>query len=200
MDHTAYCLGCGTALGSDHFCSACGTAAGSVPATGTPPAPSAPTDRNVPVACILAGAGMVLGAFLPWVKITAPFVGSMTTSGIDGGDGWVAVVAGLVVAFAGWSVFSGSVTSTARSLVLIGAVVAGGLALFEYADISSRFAEVRSDMDAEGSVFGVSPSDLVDTAYGAGLHLITASAAAAFVLGLRLPAARAVVVAQGVRS
>jgi len=36
-----------------------------------------------------------VGAFLPWIKITAPFIGSMTASGIEG-DGLITLILSLL--------------------------------------------------------------------------------------------------------
>lgn len=184
-----YCMRCGTALEGERFCRTCGTAAG----TAAPPPPpplvvAVPSQaRTLAVGCIVAGAGLVVGPFLPWARITAPLVGTLTKSGIEGGDGWLSVAAGVVVAFAGWSLLGARPAASARILVILGALAAGGLALFEYADISNRFSDIRASLDTTPSVFGVSASDLVNVGYGAGLHLIAASAAAALVLGLCLP-------------
>lgn len=185
-----FCTQCAAILDGAAYCTTCGTPVGASP----PPAPSVVANaqpdrsgRNLAVVLLLAGAGMALGSFLPWVKVTAPFIGTLTKSGIEGGDGWFTLVAGGVVAFAGFTLLNRDDVGTLKRLVILAAVVAGILCIYEYSDISSRFADARAEADSSGDVFGVSASDLLVTTYGAGLHLITGSTVVAFIAGLRLP-------------
>ena len=47
----------------------------------------------------LAGAVFtVIGAFLPWVTVTAPFLGTVSRSGMEGGDGPIFLALGAVAA------------------------------------------------------------------------------------------------------
>lgn len=194
-EQARFCAGCATPLGGAAFCTNCGTPAGQAPTlASSPSSPVAVGDpatesraRTLAMLCILAGAGMAVGSFLPWIKVTAPFVGTVTKSGIEGGDGWFSVIAGGVVAFCGLTVLNRQQSGAAKGVVILAALVAGILCVYEYSDISSRFADVRSQLDSSGSVFGVSASDMVATAYGAGLHLIAGSAVLAFIVGLQLP-------------
>jgi uncharacterized PurR-regulated membrane protein YhhQ (DUF165 family) len=116
---------------------------------------------------------MIVGSFLSWMKATAPFVGTLSKSGVDGGsDGWISVGLGIVI-----------IASTIRyrrthklaiwGIALPGALC-GVLVIFELADISRRFADVKAQ------------TDLVATSYGPGLIVIAAAAIAAFICGLTL--------------
>ena len=50
-------------------------------------------ERQAARLTILGGAALAVGSFLPWVQS-----GGETASGISGGDGWVTLVAGVVLA------------------------------------------------------------------------------------------------------
>ena len=143
----------------------------------TPPTAAAPTATSRPsqaggIAAILGGAGLILGSFLPWAKVSAPFIGTITKSGMEGGDGIFSLAAGVLAVLLGITLLSRPHVATRIVLLLTGM---GGvaLALFEANDISHRFADARAQ------------SDLVVPTYGAGLWLIGVAAvlviAAAFI-------------------
>jgi hypothetical protein len=78
--------------------------AGSAPADGDEPRPAKPSplggrSRNQ---LILLGCAAVIGisCFLPWVKVQ--FFGSITASGIDGGDGWIFLAGAALIALLAW--------------------------------------------------------------------------------------------------
>jgi len=107
----------------------------------------------------LGGAGcLAAGSFLPWAKVIAPFVGTVTKSGIDGGDGWLTLAAGAVIAL-----LVGQ-RRAPRFVVLVGAL-ALALVIYEIADIRHKFAGVNSEF--------------VSTSIGGGLYLCGLGAAAA---------------------
>jgi hypothetical protein len=123
------------------------------------------------VLAILAGALIVLGAFLPWVKATAVFVGTITRSGMEGGDGPIFLGAGIVIAALGlWSVMGRP--AAAPVLLILGGLAVGGLTLLEYNDVSERVGGLGSDL-ATASV-------------GAGIWSLFAGATASLVAGLIL--------------
>src|SRR3989304_3421974 len=51
---------------------------------------------------ILGGAGRAIGSFLAWGEILG-----ITASGMDGGDGWVTLIAGVVLIAVGYMAYSG---------------------------------------------------------------------------------------------
>jgi len=115
---------------------------------------------------MLAGGAAVLvvvGAFLPWVKATAPLVGQITQSGVgDGGDGLYTLILGMaVIASLGWNYLGQPVGSRpGRSLfVLLGLA---GLAIAAVAIMD--MGEVGDRRDAIGS-------DLVIVSTGEGLYM-----------------------------
>lgn len=116
---------------------------------------------------MLCGAGaLILGAFLPWVKLSAPFVGTVTMAGTDnGGDGWLMVVAGVVI---------GALALTQKGpMAFIGSVVAvltGLVLIYDGQDIAGRLADIDDD---------IATAD-----FGAGFYLCAAGAIASLVGGI----------------
>jgi hypothetical protein len=71
------------------------------------------------IMAIAGGLLFALGAFLPWIKVTAPFVGSLSVSGMEG-DGIFFLVGGLFIAALGlWSIL-GSPKAAPALLILSG--------------------------------------------------------------------------------
>jgi hypothetical protein len=79
-----------------------------------------------------AGAGLIVGALMPWAVLTAPFVGQLTRSGMDG-DGLFTAGMGLV------AIIVALVSNGSRKYLwlLLLAVAAGGIALIDIVDIAS---------------------------------------------------------------
>ena len=78
---------------------------------------------------ILGGAGLAIGSFLAWGEVIG-----ITVSGIDGGDGWFTLVAGVVLAATGYMAYSGKPLPMWVGWVAL--VVGAGVALINYFDIS----------------------------------------------------------------
>jgi hypothetical protein len=79
---------------------------------------------------ILGGAGLAIGSFLPWGEIFG-----VTTSGMDGGDGWFTLTAGIVLVGVGYLAFTGAV-ALPEWLGWVALVVGAGVAILNYFDIS----------------------------------------------------------------
>jgi hypothetical protein len=112
----------------------------------------------------VAAAALILGSFLPWVRVDA-FGFSASRSGIDeGGDGWFTLVAGVVAVVA--FVVVANDTTRAHRAPLIAALVVSAVALLvgivDWADVHDRVAET----DGLATV-------------GVGLYLVVVAAAAA---------------------
>ena len=123
--------------------------------------------RTAALVMIGGAVAVAVGCFLPWIKATAPFVGTLTKSGVDnGGDGVIALaLAAGLAAIALRSRDRAAPWAKAGAAVLIALLVA--LVMYEVGDISSRFADIEAE------------SDLVTTSYGSGLILIGAGILAA---------------------
>ena len=122
-----------------------------------------------------AGAAMAIGAFLPWAKVTAAFVGTISVSGMDGGDGWLFLIGGIVLGVLGWRLRFASRSLIGPSILT---VILGVLAIVEVGNVSSRIDDVQDTGMASASV-------------GFGLWLLCAAAVVSVFGILRIRSARA---------
>jgi hypothetical protein len=92
---------------------------------------------RAPVAATLAIAGgalLAIGSFLPWGETTfgeAFGGGAYTSTGVDGSDGWITLLAGAVVLLAGAAFAAGRGRRPLAVVVICAALVGGGLGLFD---------------------------------------------------------------------
>lgn len=131
-----------------------------------------------PWVLVAAGGIAIIGSFLPWANVTAPFVGTMTVSGVDGSDGWITAALGLVVAVYGGLLVRGQrLPVVAPVLSALAALALVGVGVWKVADVSSSAAKLRSSMAAstKDDVFGIGKamSDAVHISVGSGLWLLT---------------------------
>jgi hypothetical protein len=97
------------------------------------------------------------GAFLPWA--TASTLGlSISRSGVDGGDGWISVVAGALAALVAWRLFGGGKVLAARILGTVAGVAILLVGSVDLGDVNSKLAGIDNSGLAVGQV-------------GAGLYL-----------------------------
>jgi len=151
------------------------------PARSTPPSP-VPTDDEAPrrqaAMIALGGAGAVaVGCFLPWAKLTVPFIGTVTRSGMDGGNGVIFLGLAGATAVVGGRLLSSTPEQLGRyrlglAVLALALVVLTGT---EVADLRTLFTEV-SDPEAQ-----LRPS------YGSGVWLVGLGAAATVVASVRMP-------------
>ena len=101
---------------------------------------------------LVAGVLAILGSFLPWIQATAPLVGTISRTGLDGGgDGIISIVLGIVMALFAIAILARSGRrNVARVGALICAVALGALAYFDIADVNSRIAGL--DVNVNGSI------------------------------------------------
>lgn len=122
---------------------------------------------------IVAGVLVALGSFLPWITLRAPFVGQISRSGLEGGDGIFTLVLGLGLAALGVArITSDTERTIQRWALLLGAIV-GGIGGLNFADAQARAADVARE--AEGAAIG---------AVGMGLWVILVGAVFALLAGL----------------
>lgn len=147
-----------------------------VPST-PPPAPVPPPPDQVPTAgpsaglsdeqrqgayLILGGAGAVaVGCFLPWISITAPFIGTVSKAGIEGDGVFFLAIAALIALFA-FDLVRKVPPNIGRRRWGLGVLIAAAalLTALEVADITSRFADISGEELP------------VATSYGPGLWLV----------------------------
>jgi uncharacterized membrane protein (TIGR02234 family) len=85
-----------------------------------------------PVAGILGvvgGALLALGSFLTWAEVTGGGT-SVTAKGVDGSDGYITLVAGLVAVVAGIMMARGT-RRVLAVLVILAGIVGGGIGLYD---------------------------------------------------------------------
>jgi hypothetical protein len=129
-------------------------------------APAAFADQGVRV-LVLGGAGLlVAAAFMPWLTLSAPFVGRITALGIEG-DGVLTAGLGVLALVVGIPLMRGAAITRARAV--------GLLALGALASLIAIFAMTTIQA-------GVSELELGVGQGGVGLWL-TAAAAAVLVAG-----------------
>jgi hypothetical protein len=118
----------------DRECGVCGAQFGS------PAGPPAPAEMGWGGAlAVVGGLAAALGSFLPWATASALVV-SVSKTGMEGGDGLVTLVVGLLTALAGAAVLAGS--HLMRGVCFLGGAALAGVAVFEMADVSSRMADL----------------------------------------------------------
>lgn len=127
------------------------------------------SERSLPKAQLLGWLGigggllLVVGSLLPWITATAPLIGTISRSGVSDGqsDGVFTLIVGAAAAtVGGLTLLRVTDTKTAGWLLLIAALVGGGIGVVDFADVTSRI----SDMQAE--------SDLVIGSIGMGLWVV----------------------------
>jgi hypothetical protein len=95
---------------------------------------------------MLGGASaMVLGVFLPWVKLTVPIIGTIGKAGIDG-DGKIVLGLALAVGVCGYLLITNRanpIASVLGSLIALGAVV---IMVFEAIDTESRLSSLSETL------------------------------------------------------
>jgi hypothetical protein len=182
---SSYCPSCGKARhGSMRFCDGCGydyvsTVAGATtgnqttaPPVSSPVAPRTGSVAPASVAAVVGGLLVAVGSFLPWVTASTVF-GSLSRSGIDGGgDGWVTLIAGSVIALLGLITIN-KPNRGANLLIAVAAAVAFLIVALDFSDIQSRIASVESE--SEGMALG---------GVGIGLWMVALGAIVAFVASL----------------
>lgn len=160
------CAGGHDVPSGNRFCGVCGGEAVSVMTTPEVAIPSTVADKIV----FAAAAGLAVGAFLPWVKATAPLIGTLTKSGMDGGDGVFLLVGALVLAALAWAINSNGATSTRAYGIVVISGLALALVIYEISDVNNKIEDIGSD--------------LVVASVGAGLYLSAVAAVTGIIGGL----------------
>lgn len=103
--------------------------------------------RTCAIVVLVGAAGMAIGAFLPWVKVTAPFVGTISVAGMDGGgDGVFFLVLAALAGLWGLAALNGRVWR--RPVAGVVAAIALALDLYEYSHVSSRITNAPDTIAA----------------------------------------------------
>lgn len=122
-------------------------------------------ERRVQLAAgilVVAGLGVVIGSFLPWMVVRTALV-SLSRNGLEGGgDGIATVVAGVLLGFVGVLILAGRRPGRTWLGVVLVSGIALGLAAANMADVSNRAESVESELATAG--------------IGSGLYLIALGA------------------------
>ena len=91
------------------------------------------TGRPTPFAGILAvlgGALLAIGSFLAWAEVSGGGT-SVTANGVDGTDGWITLVAGVLVLLAGIALFGATGRKVIAIIAIVAGLVGGGVGLYD---------------------------------------------------------------------
>jgi hypothetical protein len=93
-----------------------------------------------------AGALIILGVFLPWMSVSAVFVGTISKTGMDpGGDGTIFLIAGVVISVFGIIRTSTQVNSWAQVLVPGAVGLLTGIGAFaDLSAVNDRLNQIKS--------------------------------------------------------
>jgi hypothetical protein len=110
--------------------------------TSQPVATPATKSNTGPMFVLLGGGGLVVGAIMPWVTATAPFVGSVSFAGTKG-DGVLTLMGGALIALLGLVMF-GNPSRGGAVVVLLVAIAGGGVCLYDMSNVSNAIAEAEN--------------------------------------------------------
>ncbi|SCE65570.1 hypothetical protein GA0070607_0012 [Micromonospora coriariae] len=113
---------------------------------------------------------------MPWGKVSAPIIGTVTVSGVDGSDGWITAGLGLVlVVYAGMTLRGQRTHMAVPVLAVLAALGLLGAGAWKIADLQATEAETRAKMSGEDDVLGLGKamSEAVQVSVGSGLWLLT---------------------------
>ena len=162
------------------------------------------TGRPTPIAGLLAvlgGALLAIGSFLDWAEVSGGGT-SVTASGIDGTDGWITLVAGVLVLLAGVALLGVAGRKIIAIVAIVAGLVGGGVGLYDALTAKDRVLDDAAEELAPQ--VGNTPEEvraLLDQAIDAGeigisisigLYMVIIGGVLGIVggvLGLRSPAA-----------
>jgi hypothetical protein len=153
----------------------------------TTPPPSSGLMRNPVVpGAIMTGLGgllIVFGSFLPWLTATAPLIGTVNVSGMQGGgDEVFTLVLGVITILIGVTRLTATNMPALlwRSSIVTG-VITGALAIYDYNSVQDRITEMKTAAKAAGDL----PFDIpVIANVGTGIWVLFVGAALAIVGGM----------------
>jgi hypothetical protein len=137
------------------------------------PAPARPIREWIALG---AGIAAVIGSFMPWAKVSAPILGTITMSGVDGSDGWITAGLGLLlVLYAGMSLRGLHTPVVVPILAGLAALGLLGVGAWKIADLQATETAMREKMSGEDDVLGIGKamSAATQVSVGSGLWLLT---------------------------
>jgi hypothetical protein len=128
------------------------------------------------------GAADCFGSFLPWLTATAPFVGTISVNGMQGGDGVITLVLGVITILIGVTRLTATKMPARlwRSSIVTG-VITGALAIYDYNQVQERITGAKTAAKATGDL----PFDIPVVAnVGTGIWALFVGAALAILGGM----------------
>ena len=112
------------------------------------PAAAAPVNRAPGLVILAGGIIIVIAPFFPWLSATAPFVGTISRSLMDGGgDGVILLVVGAAVAALGGFAAARGPQKWVGVLALIPLAISGLVSILDYSDVSGRVSNATAASD-----------------------------------------------------
>ena len=158
--------------------------------------------RGAPTVALFAIVGGLLsavGSFLAWASVSAAGQG-VSAKGTDGTDGYITLVAGIILILYGVARLTGSAMGTKKAMAVI-AIVAGGVAVYDAVTAKERVLdEASSQVASSAGVTKDQARTLLDQAVSSGqvaislsfgIFVVMAGGVLGFiggVMGLRSPA------------
>jgi uncharacterized membrane protein len=113
---------------------------------------------------MLGGLLVGVGSFLPWLTIMAPFVGTLSRSGLDGGgDGVFTLVVGVAALGIGLARFATPLRPLIQRAPILAGLLALGIAVLDLVNVNDKISSI-----------GTSP--YVHAYVGSGLYLLVVGA------------------------
>lgn len=154
---------------------------------------------------VIGGALAAIGALMPWFKISL-FGFSQALKGTEGSDGWVALVAGVLLVIAGigtWTAKGKGGRAGLGVLALLAGLAAGGLALIDAATAEDSVIDAAGEslgpalgapaQEAEDAVREWIDTGQLEIPMQAGIFMVIAGGALGLVGGIAGIASRAAV-------
>jgi hypothetical protein len=141
---------------------------------------------RTPVAGILGlvgGALMALGSFLAWAEVSGGGT-SVTAKGVDGSDGYITLVAGLVAVVAGGVVIARGTRRVLAVLMILAGIVGGGIGLYDA--LTAKDSVLDAAAEELAPTFGASAQQVrtvLDQAIDAGQLSVSISIGVYVVIG-----------------
>jgi hypothetical protein len=124
--------------------------------------------RAMDVLVGIAGLLAVFGAFLPWVTLSAPFIGTISKNGVDG-DGVYTI--GLGAALLIYAIIRIGAFRLHASIAAVLAVGLLGLAVVDFVDVYRAAADLRSIVSNQSDGLGIGAAIAQATSISAGIGL-----------------------------
>lgn len=103
--------------------------------------PSAPIAGTM---AISGGALLAIGSFLAWAEMSGGGT-SVTASGIDGSEGWITLVCGLLVLFAGITLLRAGGTRAIAIVAIVAGLVGWGVGLYDALTAKDRVLDDKAE-------------------------------------------------------